>query len=89
MHARRASTAPHEQSYAIVGMHSGNFIAQTIMSPFLGLMLYNFGYSVVYPAVGGVWIVLALLATRAGLRFVRQDRVGEPPRRQQRQGDAQ
>ncbi|MBT3342817.1 MAG: MFS transporter [Gemmatimonadetes bacterium] len=84
-----ASTAPHEQSYAIVGMHSGNFIAQTIMSPFLGLMLYNFGYSVVYPAVGGVWIVLALLATRAGLRFVRQDRVGEPPRRQQRQGDAQ
>jgi len=67
------STAPQEQSYAIVGMHSSNFIAQTTMSPLLGLLLHNSGYSVVYPVVGGVWIVLALLATRAGLRMERQD----------------
>ncbi len=70
------STAPQEQSYAIVGMHSGNFIAQTTMSPLLGLLLYNFNYSIVYPVVGGVWIVLALLITRAGLRLARRDRTG-------------
>ncbi len=71
-----ASTEPQEQSYAIVGMHSSNFIAQTIMSPFLGLLLYTFEYSAVYPIVGGIWIVLALLATRAGLRMERQDKEG-------------
>ena len=70
------STAPHEQAYAIAGMHSGNFIAQTTMSPMLGLLLYNFDYAVVYPVVGGVWIVLALLATRAGLRLLRRERAG-------------
>ena len=68
------STAPHEQAYAIVGMHSGNFVAQTTMSPMLGLLLYNFDYSVVYPIVGGVWVALALLATRTGLRLARQGR---------------
>ncbi|MBT3601803.1 MAG: MFS transporter, partial [Candidatus Latescibacteria bacterium] len=52
------STEPQEQSYAIVGMHSSNFIAQTTMSPLLGVLLYNFEYSVVYPIVGGIWIVL-------------------------------
>ena len=67
-----ASTAPQEQSYAIVGMHSSNFIAQTTMSPLLGLLLYSFEYAVVYPLVGGIWIILALLATRAGLRLARQ-----------------
>lgn len=71
------STAPQEQSYAIVGMHSSNFIAQTTMSPLLGLLLYNFGYSVVYPIVGSIWIVLAFLATWAGLRIERQDRAGQ------------
>ena len=69
-----SSTAPQEQSYAIVGMHSGNFIAQTTMSPLLGLLLYNFDYAIVYPVVGGVCIVLALLVTRAGLRILRRGR---------------
>lgn len=71
------STAPHEQSYAIAGMHSSNFIAQTTMSPMLGLLLYNFGYSAVYPIVGGLWIALALLVTHAGLRIERQDKTAE------------
>jgi len=70
------STELLEQSYAIVGMHSSNFIAQTTMSPLLGLLLCNFEYTFVYPVVGGIWIVLALLATRAGLRLERRDRAG-------------
>jgi hypothetical protein len=37
-------------------------------------LLYTFEYSAVYPIVGGIWIVLALLATRAGLRMERQDK---------------
>ena len=69
-----ASTAPEEQSFAIAGMHSSNFIAQTTMSPLLGLLLSSFGYSVVYPAIGGIWIVLALFVLRAGLRMTRSAR---------------
>ena len=68
------SIAPQEQSYAIAGMHSSNFIAQTTMSPLLGVLLYNYGYSTVYPIVGGIWIVLAVLVTYAGLRIERQDK---------------
>ena len=64
-----SSTAPEEHSFAIAGMHSSNFIAQTAMSPMLGLLLSSFGYVPVYPIVGGIWIVLALLVLRAGLRM--------------------
>jgi len=72
------STAPEEQSFAIAGMHSSNFIAQTTMSPLLGLLLSGFGYAVVYPVIGGIWIVLALLALRAGMRMARRGETGEP-----------
>lgn len=70
------ATAPHEQSYAIVGMHSSNFIAQTALSPLLGLLLYHYDYPTVYPIVGVVWIVLAIVATWSGLRMMRQDKTG-------------
>jgi MFS family permease len=64
-----SSTAPEEHSFAIAGMHSSNFIAQTTMSPLLGLLLSIFGYATVYPVAGGFWVVLALLVLRAGLRI--------------------
>ena len=66
-----SSTAAEEHSFAIAGMHSSNFIAQTTMSPLMGLLLSSFGYTTVYPAVGGIWIVLALLVLRAELRMTK------------------
>jgi len=71
------STAPEEQSFAIVGMHSSNFIAQTTMSPLLGLLLSSFGYTIVYPVIGGIWVVLAVFVLRAGLRMMRYGETGE------------
>ena len=65
-------------TFAIVGMHSSNFIAQTTMSPLLGLLLSGYGYATVYPLVGAIWIVLALLVLRTGMRMVRHVEIGAP-----------
>jgi MFS family permease len=70
------STAPEEQSFAIAGMNSSNFVAQTTMSPLLGLLLTNFGYRTVYPIIGCIWICLALLVLRAGVRMTRRGEAG-------------
>lgn len=70
------STAPEEQSFAISSMHSSNFVAQTTMSPLLGLLLTNFGYRTVYPIIGGIWICLALLLLRTGIRMTRRGMAG-------------
>ena len=62
------STTPDEQSIAISAMNASNFIAQTTMSPLLGFALTSYGYTYIYPGVGGIWIVLALFVLRDGLR---------------------
>jgi hypothetical protein len=59
-------------------MHSSNSIAQTTMSPLLGLLLSGYGYATVYPVIGAIWIVLALLVLRASMRIVRHDETGAP-----------
>jgi len=65
------SMAPEEQSFAIMGFNSSNFVAQTTMSPLMGLLLTYFGYSVVYPVIGLIWILLALVVLRAAIRLTR------------------
>ncbi|TFG72319.1 MAG: MFS transporter [Anaerolineales bacterium] len=69
------STAPEEQAFAITGMNTSNLVAQTTMSPLLGLLLNNYGYRTVYPVIGGVWICLALLVLRAGVQLMRRNAV--------------
>ena len=67
-----ASASPEEQSFAILCLASGHFLVQTLMAPVIGLALSMFDYEVTYPLVGLVWIGLALLALKLGLRVVRR-----------------
>ncbi len=63
------STAPEEQSFAILAFNSSNFVAQTTMSPLIGLLLTHASYRTVYPIIGLVWILLTLVVLRAALRL--------------------
>jgi len=67
-----ASAAPEEQSFAIVGLNLSNFTAQTTMAPLLGLILSTHSYARVYPIIGIIWAVLALIVLLVGMRITQQ-----------------
>jgi MFS family permease len=62
----------HEQSFAILCLATGHFCVQTITAPLLGVVLGKWGYSVSYPAMGVLWILLALLVLRVGERVLQR-----------------
>jgi MFS family permease len=65
-----ASAAPHEQSFAILCLASGHFLVQTILAPVAGWALGTYGYGAVYPVMGGLWAVLALVVLFVGRGIV-------------------
>jgi len=67
-----ASAAPEEQSYATTSLNVGNFAAQSVLAPLFGGLLAWLGYPMAYALIAALWVILALLLLRVGLRLTPQ-----------------
>ncbi len=67
-----ASAAPQEQSFAILCLATGHFCVQTLTAPLVGALLSSSGYSSAYPAIGLLWVALALIALKVGRGVLRR-----------------